>query len=802
MKPDREMHDVAGRQEDSPPKLPGRGQYTERARQERLAFLQQHTGVSLQALQPLSLQPEALLHNVENLIGAVEVPVGVAGPLLFQGQHARGSLFLPVATTEGALVASICRGANALSRSGGVVTRVLAQQMVRAPFFEFDGLEEAWRFCRLLEDYLPALRAQVRRVSNHAHLLRVETQVLGRCVYARFFYETADAAGQNMTTSCTWFACQWLLERLAQTGPQPRMFVVDGNASGDKKVGFQPFLAGRGTRVVAEALLTRQSIEQVLKTTPEVLLDAYQLSLAAAVQGGMLGHNVNVANVVAGAFIATGQDVACVHESSVAQLLLRPEPEGLYASMLLPSLVVGTVGGGTHLPRQRAFLEMMGCAGEGQAPRLAELIAGFALALDLSTLSAVISGQFAAAHERLGRNRPVRFFSREDLSADFLRPALDRAVPGAELLALEPLGEQSPGSGLLTELTSRRLGRSKQIGHQPMRLRYRTAGGERGNLDLMVKLKPLDEEVLLAAGTVASLGGESLARAWSHFGRRVGFVGSHLRELALAELQDERLRQHSPAVYLTHRDDRREAYVLVMELLRDVELLDSADDPSGWGPEHLAAALRGIAQVHAIWHGREEELLCQPWLGYCWTARGMVEAHELWEALLRLAVDELPEWFPPEELALHERLLDTLHEWWRQLETQPRTLVHNDFNPRNLALRPVREGLRLCAYDWELATARAPQHDLAELLSFVLTPQATRSQVGQWVELHRQALQEATGMPLNEQSWRAGYALCLQDLLIHRMGLYLQSHIHRPQPFTERVLRTLRHLIRIERGEC
>ncbi len=801
MRPERELHDLSGGQNEPLPKLPGRGQYTEGARQERVEFLQQHTGMPLQALQPLSLRPESLLHNVENLLGAVEVPVGVAGPLLFQGQHAQGTLFLPVATTEGALVASICRGATALSRSGGVVTRVLAQRMVRAPFFEFDGLEEAWRFCRLLEDCLPALRAQVRRVSGHAHLLGVETQVLGRCVYTHFVYETADAAGQNMTTSCTWFACQWLLERLEQTGPRPRMFVVDGNASGDKKVGFQSFLAGRGTRVVAEVLLTRQSIEQVLKTTPQALLDAYQLSLAAAVQSGMMGHNVNVSNVVAGAFVATGQDVACVHESSVAQLMLRPEPEGLYASMLLPSLVVGTVGGGTHLPRQRALLEMMGCAGEGQTPRLAEIIAGFALALDLSTLSAVISGQFAAAHERLGRNRPVRFFSREDLTADLLKPALERAVPGAELLALEPLGDLSPGAGLLTELTSRRLGRSKQIGHQPMRLRYRTVGGEHGSLELMVKLKPLDEEVLLAAGTVAALGGERLARAWSHFGRRVGFVGTHLRELALAELRDERLRRHAPTVYLTHRDDAREAYVLVMELLRDVELLDSADDPSGWGPAQLEAALRGIAQVHAIWYGREDELLAQPWLGYCWTARGMVEARELWEALLRLAADELPEWFPPEELALHERLLDTLPEWWGQLEAHPRTLVHNDFNPRNIALRATGEGPRLCAYDWELATARAPQHDLAELLSFVLTPQATHAQVGALVELHRQALQEATGRPLEARSWRAGYALCLQDLLLHRMGLYLQSHVHRAQPFTERVLRTLRHLIRLERGE-
>ncbi len=188
----------------------------------------------------------------------------------------------------------------------------------------------------------------------------------------------------------------------------------------DKEVSFQSFIAGRGTRVSAEVFIPSENLMRILKVTPEQMVKCHHLGMVGACQTGMIGYNINTANVIAASFAATGQDIACVHESSVAQLHVQSMEEGLYASMLLPSLVIGTVGGGTALPQQRQMLELMGCAGPGKVSRLAEIITSFCLALDLSTMSAIISGQFASAHERLGRNRPVQWFLEKDLDAEFM----------------------------------------------------------------------------------------------------------------------------------------------------------------------------------------------------------------------------------------------------------------------------------------------------------------------------------------------------------------------------------------------
>jgi hydroxymethylglutaryl-CoA reductase len=238
------------------------------------------------------------------------------------------------------------------------------------------------------------IEAHVRQVSRHARLVAVEPYQIGRYVHVRYVHETADAGGQNMTTAATDAICRWVNAALAdEPGLRPVMFMIEGNMSGDKKVGQLSLLAGRGTRATAECFLDRATVASVLKTSPEALERGQRLSIMGGQQSGMVGYNVNVANIVAAIFVATGQDVACVHESSTAIFALEATGEGLRATMLLPGLVVGTVGGGTGLPRQRDFLAALGCAGEARGPRLAEIIAGFMLALDLSTAAAVAGGQ-------------------------------------------------------------------------------------------------------------------------------------------------------------------------------------------------------------------------------------------------------------------------------------------------------------------------------------------------------------------------------------------------------------------------
>ncbi|MFI8851090.1 hydroxymethylglutaryl-CoA reductase [Streptomyces sp. NPDC053499] len=387
--------------------IPERDSHTEAARRRRLDWLRTQSGAPLTPVQYMRTRAEDLVGNVENLIGAVEVPVGLAGPLAFSGTHVSGCLYAPLATTEGALVASASRGATALSQSGGVRTHAVAQVMTRAPVFQLGSLDRAAAFAEWISERVAQLRAQAAPISGHAVLVNVRPVMTGRTVHVVFSYETGDAAGQNMTSACTWHACQWILTRFpAETATDIVRFRVEGNLSGDKKVTYHSFLNGRGTRVVAEAEVSADVLGGVLKTTRDRLLETHRFQRGGAVHGGMVGNDICIANVMGGMFTALGQDIASVHESSLGHLELEPAGDGVRATMVLPALIVGTVGGGTRLPAQHALLDMLGCAGPGGAPRLAEIIAGFALALDLSTLSAVSADEFVAAHERLGRNRP------------------------------------------------------------------------------------------------------------------------------------------------------------------------------------------------------------------------------------------------------------------------------------------------------------------------------------------------------------------------------------------------------------
>jgi NADP-dependent 3-hydroxy-3-methylglutaryl-CoA reductase len=774
------------------PKIPAHGLHSEAARRERLTWLERETRTDLEPLAATQLRAERLANNIENLVGAVEVPVGIAGPLLVRGRSAQGLFYLPMATTEGALVASVVRGSQTLTKAGGVSCRVIRQQMIRVPLFVCATLEAALVLARWLTDHREDLREKTRSVSRHASLIAVEPVVVGNTVHARFVYETGDAAGQNMSTACTWHACQWLMTQLPAPGIEVESFLIEGNMSGDKKVSLSSFGAGRGVRVVSEAVIPRAVLKRFLKVTPEQVAEANAAALMGAIQSGMVGYNINVANVIAGVFTATGQDIACVHESAVALLDLRPVDSGLYASLVLPSLVIGTVGGGTHLPQQRALLQMMGCAGAGKVGRLAELIAGFALALELSTACAVAGGQFASAHERLGRNRPVRWLTREELTPAFFEPGLRRAL-GNEHLRVESVEALpvDPQAGILSELSARRV--PKPVGLFPYRLRHGA-----GHTDVMVKLKPLDAEVVQMMATLATMCGQRVEEPFKRHRGRLEYVGGHLRELGVYRQTDARFVRHVPRVYGLVEDESRETYALVLEKLEGLVQMDAVNDLSGWTPAPIEAVLKGAAALHSIWLGREEALLAEPWLGPVRGAHELSQMVDLFEALAAYAEEELPELMDARTLARQQALIDSLPAWSAELEAMPRTLIHNDFNPRNLGLRQKPEGLTLCAYDWELATLGVPQRDLAELLTFVLTPEATREEVDRWIEVHREALERESGRTFPKDRWRRGYALGLRDLAVQRFSFYLALHVFRPYPFLERAHRTLWHLLSLE----
>ena len=446
---------------------------------------------------------------------------------------------------------------------------------------------------------------------------------------------------------------------------------------------------------------------------------------------------------------------------------------------------------------KKNLLDMLGCAGAGNSRRLAEIIAGYCLSLDLSTLSAIASGQFATAHEKMGRNRPVEWLKLEDLDAGFFQRGL-RAARGDDslvVIGLEPIEGLESGSSIITELTARKV--NKLVGHFPFALDVET-GGEASTLRVMAKVKPLDEEVILMINSLASMCGGKLASLHNKFKRRLGFTGCHTRELGVFSQTAEPFKAYLPTVYGVHEDASREVYVLVMELLEDMVLMDTADDTSGWQKSDVEAAITGLAELHSVWYGREEELQAQPWLGPLMTSEDMIEMRGLWEALEVHGTEEFPELIDRRILQYYLSFVRSLEDWWPKMEAMPRTLIHNDCNPRNMCLRETPEGRKLVAYDWELATLGIPQHDLAEFLVFTLQPDATKEEVHHYVELHRATLEAHVGRPIDREQWLEGYKYALLDLCVNRFALYMMAHTFRHYGFMERVVLTARRLVRME----
>ena len=334
---------------------------------------------------------------------------------------------------------------------------------------------------------------------------------------------------------------------------------------------------------------------------------------------------------------------------------------------------------------------------------------------------------------------------------------------------------------LIGELTAWRSGRPCGIFH----VRQTTEDGN--TRDLMVKLKATDEDLIAVGEAIAAVVDPRVAPAYRRWSRYLGFVGSHAREIAICREQDPRFLAHTPAVLATIADERSCTWLLVHEYLSDVRLLDAVNDASAWTAADVEAAVDGLASLHSIWFDREAELRAQPWIGHVPSAASVAAMSDLWMALAEHAAPCFSAWADPGLASLHQRLASTVPQWSRSLDDGPRTLIHGDFNPRNVCLRGTPP--RLCAYDWELATIGAPQRDLAEFLCFVLTAD-TASEAPGWIERHRLALSRRIGVELDRSAWIAGFRATMAELLINRLAIYAMVHRVKPLPFLPRVVRT------------
>ncbi len=389
--------------------VPYKKAYTEDSLAARRAWTEEKTQRDLSALDGRTPGDAAIFKgNIEGHIGFVQIPIGVAGPILILGEHAQGHFYVPLATTEGALVASCSRGARAVTESGGASVRVVKDQMMRAPMFTFESLIDSVAFVAWVERHEANIRSVAESQSRIAKLLDISPINLGDIVCLQLSYFTGDAYGANMVMKCSWAVCQYIrTEFPRETGITPMDWYIDSQMGAEKKVNAMTYSTSlRGKRVVAEVHLKRDVMNRILRVSPEDLFEALVAGVGPNIASVSIGCNVNFANAVAAIFAATGQDVASVPESAQGQLSFRLEADGMYFGVMMPGVVVATVGGGTGLPSQRACLEMMACYGTGKAKKLAEIVAVTAMCLDLSTYSAIAADHFVQAHERLGRNRP------------------------------------------------------------------------------------------------------------------------------------------------------------------------------------------------------------------------------------------------------------------------------------------------------------------------------------------------------------------------------------------------------------
>lgn len=360
-----------------------------------------------------------------------------------------------------------------------------------------------------------------------------------------------------------------------------------------------------------------------------------------------------------------------------------------------------------------------------------------------------------------------------------------RALSGTRAVTLTPLDADE---SIVAELTAWRAGAQSGL------FDARVVSSDGRCTKLFVKAKPADTQMIEVAEAVAALASSTLGDTISRFRNDIGLSRAHIRELEIYRMSEPRLRAHMPGVQLIERDDESRRWILGIESLDPTSIV-GATDLSRWDDTSVSAAVDGLAEIHSAWFGRASELRTFEWMTVRDSER-RVAMTPLWAALAEHAHDHSAAWSDHRLRRIHTRLVDDVAAWSRMLDETPHTLIHNDFNTRNIALRRVVDCVKLCAFDWELATVGSPQRDLAEFLCFALPPDASCVTVARWVERHRVALSRATNVTVPRALWERGFGAALADVLVDRLSFYAMIERVRPQPFLTRVTRSWLNLFR------
>lgn len=753
---------------------------SENDRKSRVESLKKYTGLKLNSYNTSSLDSRSVSGNIENFIGTISVPVGFAGPLniLFKNNESQ-EIIAPLATTEGALVSSVQRGSLAINLSGGVTVRTLSSKMIRAPQYEFASIDAAIEFTQWINNKFSTLSSLVKDKSNYAKLLEIDSKVFGRTVHLRFVYSTGNAAGQNMTTFCTSYLCQFINEKFVQeTGHSILSYIIEGNLSSDKKASAISSIEGRGHSVIAEVLIKEAVLKKILKISPESLFINYTRSKSARIYSGMMGFNINVSNIVAAMFLATGQDIACIHESSTAELHMEPKGQDLYVSLLMPSLVVGTVGGGTQLPAFRENLEMLSCFSvANSADRLAEVIASFALALELSTVSAVGGGQFVEAHEVFGRNLLKAGLNIKEIDEEFFKKSLsDDSI--SRVNKIEGKNKQ----GFVTDI-------AQQVSRKHTGMYAFEIQSKMESKKAFLKIKAHDREIVLGSAKVLEVLNPGIAELLVKRSEHLPFKNCHLREIEILSKKNSLINEIAPSFLGSFVDFNKEAFVLIQEMIDSNWKISEILNLDSWTDSLKQEVIFRMSKLHKAFLNKGSEIEeLTPTIIEMSSRYKIDEQIDLWDALFTLNYSRLKNHYPFLFKA-YEHSLGTFDSIMERAQKLDQTLIHYDLNPRNIAFDNHNH---VKIFDWEFAARGLPQRDLIEFVIFVCTHENVKSDLDRLSHFHYQQIYQDFSQ---WNQWEEGLFISLQEFIVKRLPFYFILSELSFCPYIDRLLGNIESLL-------
>jgi hypothetical protein len=562
--------------------------------------------------------------------------------------------------------------------------------------------------------------------------------------------------------------------------------------SGDKKMNFQNFIKGRGTSVVADCFIPGRVLERVLHVTPHEFALGWMAGAVGGAEIGMIGSDVNTSNILGAIYTATGQDIACVYESSGAVFSVMEENDGLQATIHIPALIIGTVGGGTHLPTQRECLEIMKCYGPNKLFRFAEIIGASCLSLALSTMAAIYTNEFVSAHEKLGRNRPTNKLAKSEIKEAFFEDILfDKSEKVVDVV--EKKIDTSTGiiSSILEEKKSIFTGIFNYI------LTKEDEKGVQKEVSTILKVKADDTELINMGVGIARLSGEDRLPGLFETNIDVfGYTNSHIREIEFYRNVKKEVLDYCPKIYGLKNVPDRNLFAILMEDVSGLSHFNTVNEPEKyWNKKNIELVLEQLAGMHSIYFDKFDQELADKARIHRLDIPSVKNAVECIYELTNYNASRFPELINKECLLEYRQFLKNFSQYIIRMISYPITLTHNDFHPRNICLRQEENGMKMVVYDWELAAFQNPQHDLIEFLIYVLPEEATMETFHRYFEFYFKCLQEKTGKKLIKDEFIDVLYLNALELGVIRYNIYLLTHNLLKYEYIERVYKNLRKII-------